>query len=98
MFGFSDADIRGAASAASSAASPAGGAGAAPAAAAEPPKKVQTEFTVKISKFDDKSKIMIIKEVRAITGLGLKQVRPLDFAYWVHCFFKVVSCHRPRIW
>ena len=47
-------------------------AGAAPAAAAEE----QTEFTVILAKAGDK-KIEVIKEVRAITGLGLKEAKDL---------------------
>jgi len=47
------------------AAAPAGGAAA---AAAE---EEQTEFTVVLKSFDDGKKIPVIKEVRAITGLGL---------------------------
>jgi large subunit ribosomal protein L7/L12 len=47
-------------------------AGAAPAAAAEE----QTEFTVVLTGAGDK-KIEVIKEVRAITGLGLKEAKDL---------------------
>ncbi|WP_240008019.1 50S ribosomal protein L7/L12 [Pseudaquidulcibacter saccharophilus] len=46
--------------------------GAAPAAAAEE----QTEFTVMLASAGDK-KIEVIKEVRAITGLGLKEAKDL---------------------
>ncbi len=35
---------------------------------------VKTEFTVKLLKFNEKDKIKVIKEVRAITSLGLKEV------------------------
>ncbi len=49
-----------------------GGGAAAPAAAAEE----QTEFTVILAKAGDK-KIEVIKEVRAITGLGLKEAKDL---------------------
>lgn len=52
------------------AAAPAAGA-AAPAAAEE-----QTEFTVILAKVGDK-KINVIKEIRAITGLGLKEAKDL---------------------
>lgn len=54
-------------------------AGAAPAAAAEEEIKApeQTEFTVRLEKFDASSKIKVIKEVRSITGLGLKQAKEL---------------------
>lgn len=61
---------------------PAGGAGAAPAAAAAPAGEEakeevveQTEFVLKLESFDAKSKIKVIKEIRAITGLGLKQAK-----------------------
>jgi large subunit ribosomal protein L7/L12 len=46
--------------------------GAAPAAAAEE----KTEFTVQLTSAGDK-KIEVIKEVRAITGLGLKEAKDL---------------------
>jgi large subunit ribosomal protein L7/L12 len=46
-------------------------AGAAPAAAAE---EEQTEFDVMLTAFGDK-KIQVIKEVRALTGLGLKEAK-----------------------
>ena len=49
------------------------GAGAAPAAAAEE----QTEFNVILKAFDDTKKIAVIKEVRAVTGLGLKEAKDL---------------------
>ncbi len=52
------------------AAAPSAGA-AAPAAAEE-----QTEFTVILAKVGDK-KINVIKEIRAITGLGLKEAKDL---------------------
>ena len=47
-------------------------AGAAPAAAVEE----KTEFTVQLTAAGDK-KIEVIKEVRAITGLGLKEAKDL---------------------
>jgi large subunit ribosomal protein L7/L12 len=46
--------------------------GAAPAAAEE-----QTEFTVVLKAYDDTKKIAVIKEVRAVTGLGLKEAKDL---------------------
>ena len=48
------------------------GAGGAPAAAVEE----KTEFTVMLAAIGDK-KIEVIKEVRAITGLGLKEAKDL---------------------
>jgi large subunit ribosomal protein L7/L12 len=49
------------------------GAGAAPAEAAEE----KTEFNVVLKAFDDSKKIAVIKEVRAVTGLGLKEAKDL---------------------
>ena len=48
--------------------------GAAPAAEAVEEK---TEFTVVLKAFDDTKKIAVIKEVRAVTGLGLKEAKDL---------------------
>ena len=48
-------------------------AAAAPAEAAEE----QTEFTVILKAFNDAKKVSVIKEVRAITGLGLKEAKDL---------------------
>jgi large subunit ribosomal protein L7/L12 len=58
-----------AAAAVAVAAAPAGGAAAAPV-------EEQTEFTVILKSGGDK-KINVIKEVRAITGLGLKEAKDL---------------------
>jgi large subunit ribosomal protein L7/L12 len=55
------------------AAAPAAGGGAATAAA---PAEEQTEFTVILAKVGDK-KINVIKEIRTITGLGLKEAKDL---------------------
>ena len=38
------------------------------------PKQEKTEFTLKLNKFNPNDKIKIIKEVRTISGLGLKEV------------------------
>ena len=46
------------------------------AAAAAAPVEEQTEFTVVLAAIGDK-KIEVIKEVRAITGLGLKEAKDL---------------------
>jgi large subunit ribosomal protein L7/L12 len=60
-----------------SAAAPVAAVAAAPAAAAAAaPVEEQTEFTVILSKAGDK-KINVIKEVRTITGLGLKEAKDL---------------------
>src|ERR1700735_157781 len=47
---------------------------AGPAAAAAPAAEEKTEFTVVLAAVGDK-KIEVIKEVRAVTGLGLKTAR-----------------------
>ena len=47
-----------------------------PAAVAAAPVEEQTEFTVILSKVGDK-KINVIKEIRTITGLGLKEAKDL---------------------
>ena len=52
----------------------AGAGGAAPAAAAA---EEQTEFNVILKAFDETKKIAVIKEVRAVTGLGLKEAKDL---------------------
>jgi large subunit ribosomal protein L7/L12 len=59
-----------AAAAVAVAAGPAGG------AAAAAPVEEQTEFTVVLAAIGDK-KIEVIKEVRAVTGLGLKEAKDL---------------------
>ena len=61
-----------------SAAAPVAVAAAAPAGggAAAAPAEEQTEFTVILSKVGDK-KINVIKEIRTITGLGLKEAKDL---------------------
>ncbi len=63
----------GVSAAAAVAAAPAGGAAA---GAAAPAAEAQTEFTV-ILKDAGANKIGLIKEVRAITGLGLKEAKDL---------------------
>ena len=62
----------GVSAAAAVAAAPAGGA----AAGAAPAAEAQTEFTV-VLKEAGPNKISVIKEVRAITGLGLKEAKDL---------------------
>ena len=49
---------------------------AGPAAAAAPAAEEKTEFTVVLTAAGEK-KIEVIKEVRAITGLGLKEAKDL---------------------
>jgi len=59
-----------------SAAAPAAAAAAPAAVAAAAPVEEQTEFSVILAKIGDK-KINVIKEVRTITGLGLKEAKDL---------------------
>jgi large subunit ribosomal protein L7/L12 len=59
-----------------SAAAPVAVAAAGGAAAAAAPVEEKTEFTVVLAAAGDK-KIEVIKEVRAITGLGLKEAKDL---------------------
>ena len=59
-----------------SAAAPAAAAAAPTAAAAAAPVEEQTEFTVILAKAGEK-KINVIKEIRTITGLGLKEAKDL---------------------
>ena len=57
-----------------------GGGGGGGAAAAEAEEEVvveKTHFTVRLEAFDSGSKIKLIKEVRAYTGLGLKDAKEL---------------------
>jgi len=65
--------IKPAASAVAVAAGPAAGGGA---AVAEKPAE-KTEFTVSLDGFDAAKKINVIKVVREITGLGLKEAKDL---------------------
>ena len=46
-------------------------------AGAEAAEEEQTEFNVVLKSFGDGKKIPVIKEVRAITGLGLKEAKEL---------------------
>ncbi len=59
-----------------SAAAPAAAAAPVAAAAAAAPVEEQTEFTVILAAAGDK-KINVIKEIRTITGLGLKEAKDL---------------------
>jgi len=54
-----------------------GGGGGGGAAEAEEKVEEKTEFEVKLTGFDTKSKIKVIKEIRTITGLGLKEAKAL---------------------
>ena len=46
-------------------------------AAAAPAAEEKTEFNVILKAFDETKKIAVIKEVRAVTGLGLKEAKDL---------------------
>lgn len=46
-------------------------------AAEEAPKEEKTAFNLKLGAVDAKAKIKVIKEVRTITGLGLKEAKEL---------------------
>ncbi len=60
-----------------SAAAPVAVAAAAPAQGGGEAAEEKTEFTVVLKGFADGKKIPVIKEVRAITGLGLKEAKEL---------------------
>jgi len=60
-----------------SAAAPVAIAAAGAAGAAAPAVEEKTEFNVILKAFDDTKKIAVIKEVRAVTGLGLKEAKDL---------------------
>merc|ERR1712137_373813 len=74
VFGVDDSMLYGAPAVGGAPAAAAGGEAAAEEAA---PKKEKTLFNVILDKFDAGSKLKIVKEVRAITGLGLKQAKDL---------------------
>jgi len=59
------------------AAAPVAVAAAAAGGAAAAAVEEKTEFTVVLKSFDAEKKIPVIKEVRAITGLGLKEAKEL---------------------
>jgi len=66
----------------------AGAGGAEQKAAAAAPaaeKKEKTEYDIKLTKFDDKQKINVIKIVRAVSGLGVKEVN-MDTLYQFSSF------------
>jgi large subunit ribosomal protein L7/L12 len=50
---------------------------AGPAAAAAAPKEEKTEFTVVLTAVDPAKKVNVIKVVREITGLGLKEAKDM---------------------
>jgi large subunit ribosomal protein L7/L12 len=59
------------------AAMPAAAGPAAEAAEAKEEKKEKTDFDVKLASFTPEGKIKVIKEIRAITSLGLKEAKEL---------------------
>jgi large subunit ribosomal protein L7/L12 len=50
---------------------------AAPAGAAAPAVEEKTEFTVVLTSFGGDKKVQVIKAIRSITGLGLKEAKDL---------------------
>lgn len=62
---------------------------AAPVEAAAPVKEKEA-FDLKIKAVDAKAKIKVIKEVRVITGLGLKEVRKA--VYVLHLLVCLLTC------
>jgi large subunit ribosomal protein L7/L12 len=52
-------------------------AGVVPGAEAVAAEEEKTEFNVILKAFDDSKKIAVIKEVRSLTGLGLKEAKEL---------------------
>lgn len=53
------------------------GAAATTDAAEAPQEETKSTVDLKLAGFDTKSKIKVIKEIRAITGLGLKEAKEL---------------------
>lgn len=53
-----------------------GGGGAAPVESAVPAEE-KTEFDIKLTGFDAAAKVKVIKEVRSMTTLGLKEAKEL---------------------
>lgn len=63
--------------AAGGAGAPAAGGKPAAAPAAAPPKEEKTHVDIKLKAFAAANKIKVIKEVRAVTNLGLKEAKEL---------------------
>ena len=59
------------------AAAPVAVAAAAPGAAAAAPVEEKTEFTVTLKEYPPEKKVTVIKVVREVTGLGLKEAKDL---------------------
>lgn len=59
------------------AAAPVAMAAAGPAAAAAAPVEEKTEFTVTLTAYPPEKKVTVIKVVREVTGLGLKEAKDL---------------------
>jgi len=59
------------------AAAPVAAAAAGPAAAAAAPAEEQTEFAVTLKEYPADKKVTVIKVIREITGLGLKEAKDL---------------------
>ena len=73
--GLSDADLQGGGGGVMMAPAGAAAAGAGDAAPAEEAAEEKEYFDIKLTGFDAKAKIKVIKEVRALTGLGLKEAK-----------------------
>ena len=58
-----------------------GGAGAAQSDEAEAAVEEKTAFDLKLVSFDAKSKIKVIKEIRSMAGLGLKEAK--EVSVWI---------------
>lgn len=58
-------------------------------------------FDLKLVGFDEKSKIKVIKEVRVISGLGLKEVSPIKFPPCVsvkdHTYHIILRTFKPCV-
>lgn len=69
--------------------------------AAAPVKEEKSAFDIKISAVDAKAKIKVIKEVRSITGLGLKEVI-MGFISYLYSFLIINEIlyllNRPKNW
>ena len=73
--GLSDADLQGGGGGGGGVVQVAAAAAPAAAAPAEAAAEEKEFFDIKLTSFDAKAKIKVIKEVRALTGLGLKEAK-----------------------
>lgn len=61
------------------------------AAAAEAPKEEKTSFDLKLDGFDAAAKIKVIKEIRAVTDLGLKEAKELVRGTHVFRYLSIID-------